>query len=75
VNSRAFLDVWHQACGSGLRPNRYMDDYHWNGAHVSLAYSEKPISLDATVLFQSLSLKNEKDAAEQAKARKGASGR
>jgi hypothetical protein len=27
------------------------------------------------VLFQSLSLKNEKDAAEQAKARKGASGR
>src|SRR6266850_4667737 len=47
---------------------------YWDGARVSLAYNEKPISHDATVLFQSLSLKNEKDAAEKAKARKGASG-
>jgi hypothetical protein len=57
-------DIWTTTIGTG----------YWNGARVSLAYSEKPIRQDATVLFQSFSLKNEKSAAEKAKVRKGASG-
>jgi hypothetical protein len=74
VNSRAMLDVLQQAYGLGRRPNQFLDDYYWEGALVSSICNEKPVSHDATVLFQSLSLKKEKDTDEKAKARKGASG-
>jgi hypothetical protein len=74
VNSRALLDVLRQAYGSGSRPNQFSDNYYWEGSRVFLAYNENPISHDATTLFRSIPLDNEKKSAEKAKARKGASG-
>jgi hypothetical protein len=74
VNSRALLEVLRQAYGSGHRSNQFMDRYSWHGRRVTLIYDEKPITNDADVLFESVTLKNEREADEKAKARQGVSG-
>jgi hypothetical protein len=74
TNSRALLEVLREAYGPGTRPNRFMDTYYWNGARVLLSYDEKPLSHEATVIYTSVPLSDEKKAEDKAKSRKGVSG-
>jgi hypothetical protein len=74
LNSRALLEVLQQAYGTGSRPNRFMDEYMWDGSRVLLYYDQKPVTNEAITMFQSIPLKNEKTGDEKAKAWKGASG-
>jgi hypothetical protein len=73
-DSRALLDVLRQAYGSGHRPNRFLEEYYWFGSRVDLSYHENATTNDASVLFASIPLKQEQEADDKAKARKGVSG-
>ena len=74
ANSRALLEVLREAYGPGTRPNRLMERYAWHGTRVWLTYEEHPRSHEATVIYTSIPLSDERQAAEKAKSRQGVSG-
>jgi hypothetical protein len=74
ANGVAILEVLRQAYGKGEQPNQFLDEFLWRGRRVWVLYGRQRVTETTDVLWQSVPLDRERQAAEKDKAKKGVDG-
>lgn len=70
TNSRGVLMALQELYGKGVKENRFMEKYMWFGSKVYAVYDENSITNDASIMFISRPIVNQKNQDEKQSAKR-----
>ena len=70
TNSRGVLKILQNAYGMGYQSNKYIEEYYWRGAKVTMIYDQNSITDDAIIYIWSITMRELEKNSEEAKTKK-----